>query len=497
MEKTNHRALRYLLGVISAVGALYLRYLLSPLLGENNPYHTAWLGVAFSAWFCGLGPSIVTAVIETLGVWYWFLLPPHSFVTPERTQIYGMLGFLLFSAMIIALGESNRQGSASRFKLAAIIDSSEDAIVSKSLEGVITSWNSGAERIFGWTAEEVVGKPITIIVPPELGHQEADILRHLKAGGRISHFETVRITKTGERVDVSLSISPIKDSTGRVVGASKIARDITEKKATEAKLKTAHEGLEERVRERTAELSKKNDELVKQSSTVRDLSARLLTLQDQERRRIARELHDSVGQLLAAMIMNSATVSLEKGKLGMAAAGCLEENTRLVEQVSQEIRTISHLLHPPLLDDVGLESAIRDYVDGFVKRSKIEVSLDVPSRIERLQNDLEISLFRVVQECLTNIHRHSGSLKAAIRLALDDDGIRLEIRDEGRGIPPQKQTAVDCYGAPGVGLRGMRERVRQLGGTFRIHSDGNGTVVEVTLPRVNSRSLSASESASN
>jgi signal transduction histidine kinase len=251
----------------------------------------------------------------------------------------------------------------------------------------------------------------------------------------------------------------------------------------EVKLQTAQAELEERVKERTAELLKKNQELVKQTEVVQQLSGRLLQLQDDERRRIARELHDSVGQLLAALSMNVSKVAREKEKLSPAVQKCVEENSSLVEEALTEIRTISHLLHPPLLDEVGLESAIRGFIEGFAKRSKIDVKLMISPGVDRLSPDLEIAIFRVVQECLTNVHRHSESQKAEIRLARKHGCIHLEVSDEGKGIPLDKHLDLDSPGTVvGVGFRGMRERIRQLGGTLQVHSNGNGTSIVATLP---------------
>ncbi len=157
---------------------------------------------------------------------------------------------------------------------------------------------------------------------------------------------------------------------------------------------------------------------------------------------------------------------------------------KLVEQVSNEIRTLSHLLHPPLLDEIGLLSALKWYIDGFSERSKIRVTSDIPSDLGRLPRDVELSLFRIVQECLTNIHRHSGSLTAFVRLARSRQGVTLEVKDEGRGFSPNGETIVSGSETPGVGLRGMRERVRQLGGQFEITSNGTGTLVFARLPLV-------------
>jgi PAS domain S-box-containing protein len=372
--------------------------------------------------------------------------------------------------------------SSSPFLLAAIVDSSDDAIISKSLDGIIRSWNRGAERLFDWTAEEAVGQPITFIIPSELHGQEVEILKRLRAGERIEHLETVRKKKSGEQIEVSLIISPIRDGTGTVVGASKIARDITERKQTEAKLKAANDHLEERVLERTNQLWENTAELARQEKAVRELSGRLLQLQDEERRRIARELHDSVGQLLAAVSMIVSKVSKARPELSPEVNRNVKEIAELVGEALREIRTVSLLLHPPLLDEVGLEFGIREFIEGFAQRSKIDVSFVVSPNFGRLGQDYELAIFRIVQECLTNIHRHSGSTTAKIQLARKDGHVQCEISDQGNGMPDADQLALESSPTLGVGLRGMRERVRQLGGILEIHSNRKGTTVAVELP---------------
>jgi PAS domain S-box-containing protein len=212
-----------------------------------------------------------------------------------------------------------------------------------------------------------------------------------------------------------------------------------------------------------------------------EFSSRLQTMQDEERRRIARELHDSAGQLLTAILINLSMVSSQASKLDEKGERALTDIHSMVQQVSSEIRTISHLLHPPLLEFAGLESTLQWYVHGFSERGNIPVDLEISEDIGRLPDDVEIAVFRIVQECLTNIHRHSGSPTAAIRLQLDGDRLQLQVEDQGSGIPQHKQRDVLERGRGGVGLTGMRERTRLLGGTLEVQSSPSGTVVTATF----------------
>jgi len=175
-------------------------------------------------------------------------------------------------------------------------------------------------------------------------------------------------------------------------------------------------------------------------------------------------------------------VQRQSDRLDSMGARAISENAAMVEQIGREIRTISHLLHPPLLDVAGLASALRWYVDGFSERSKIKVELGIPEEFGRLSDEMEIAIFRMVQECLTNIHRHSGGTFAAIRVQEEDHQVLVEVQDQGKGIPLEKQLELNSSGRTGVGFRGMRERLRQLGGTLEIRSDRSGTTVTAALP---------------
>lgn len=250
-----------------------------------------------------------------------------------------------------------------------------------------------------------------------------------------------------------------------------LSDEIVERKRAQDDLSRSHALLETRVTERTAELNKA-------SLDFRALSAQIQQAQDEERRRLGRDLHDSAGQLLAAIKMNLAGVMAMP--LSPEASRSISDSSNLVDQVLREIRTVSYLLHPPLLELAGLASALRFYLDGFAERSKIAVEVDVPQHLDRLSDAVEIALFRVAQECLTNIHRHSGSSTASVRIIQTDGVIEMQVSDAGKGIPAEKQITQNASG--GVGFRGMRERISQVGGSLEIHSDANGTVVTTRVP---------------
>jgi len=404
-----------------------------------------------------------------------------------------MVGFTVFSGFIIALGEANRRSTArsereaarrkqiedelrkSREELeqrvkertaalernmaevaekAALLDLANDAIFVKGLHGAISYWNQGAERLYRWSKEEAIGRSSHELLGTKFPIPLAEIEARDYWEGELLHT-----TRDGVQIVVASRWTTLRDNEGNPVAWLEINTDITSRKRAE--------------------------------DAARSLSGQILTLQDEERKRLARELHDSVGQLLASIKMNSAVFQSVQGDSPVAKAAA--DNAILLDRVISEIRTMSHLLHPPLLDEIGLPSALRWYVDGFSERSKIAIDLDIPGKIERLGSDMEIAIFRVVQECLTNVHRHSGSRSASLRLAKEDGHVRLEIKDTGKGIPLEKQLALTSSGQLGVGFRGMRERISQLGGVLEVRSNGNGTLVSATLPLKKAVVFTASE----
>jgi len=268
-----------------------------------------------------------------------------------------------------------------------------------------------------------------------------------------------------------------------------LTTEAAERRRAEEALQRAHRELEQRVHERTNELSRalarlkaEISERERAEGELRRLSVRLMALQDQERRRIARDLHDTTGQTLSAMKMNIALLQ-EMSKTKPQLTELLNDLNALTDAALQEIRTTSYLLHPPLLDESGFVSAARWFVEGFAKRSGIQVSCDIPEQLERPPAHCELVLFRVLQESLTNVHRHSGASVASVLLVRDGSQLTLEISDNGSGIPPERlQRLHEAAQHSGVGFAGMRERVRELGGEFEIRSNSSGTTVSVCVP---------------
>ena len=262
----------------------------------------------------------------------------------------------------------------------------------------------------------------------------------------------------------------------RIKNAERFAKvQAHEAEQARQQLAELNETLEKRVAERTTELEAANHSL-------RELSHRLLVIQDDEHRRIARELHDGVGQLLAAIAINLSLVNMEGDKLTSRGKEAVADSTSMVQEVVRSIRTISHLLHPPLLDESGLPSALSWYVDEFGQRSGVKVSFECSPEVGRLSSELEMAIFRIVQESLGNVLRHSQSPTAYVTLEMEEGNIWLSVRDEGVGIPADRQKQLRTGSRMGVGLRGMRERVRQLDGRLQIHSSEEGTEISVMLP---------------
>jgi len=367
-----------------------------------------------------------------------------------------------------------------RFRL--FIEAVKDyAIFTLDHQGHVSSWNEGAARLKGYAASEILGQHFSCFYSPE-DNQAGKPARELEIATRDGRVEDERwsIRKDGSRFWANVTLTAIRDKTGILIGFAKVTRDFTDRMRAQEALRLANADLTAEVAERKSAEAK----LATSEKSLRDLSLHLLRTQDQERKRIGRDLHDSLGQYLAVLKMN--LESLESG-VGSASNGFAEQLAscvRLADDALKEVRTISYLLYPPLLEEMGLKSAIPWYLDGFSKRSNIQTTFEADPDFRRITPEAELALFRILQESLTNVHRHSGSASAAVKLSQVNGEAVLEISDSGKGISPKllQEFGDDWAGSLGVGLRGMNARVSQLGGKLEVQSTGKGTVVKARVP---------------
>jgi PAS domain S-box-containing protein len=356
-----------------------------------------------------------------------------------------------------------------------LVDAVQDyAIFMLDVRGHVRSWNNGAERIKGYGISEIIGKHFSVFYPEEdirSGKPQRQL--EITATEGRSEDEGWRVRKDGSRFWANVSITALRDEAGRLVGFGKVTRDFTERIRI-------NEALRKEIEEKT-EAERK---LHESERSLRQLSLRLLQTQDEERRRIGRDLHDSVGQYLVGLKMKVDSLNSSAVRNHRQDASELAECAQLTEEAIKEVRTISYLLYPPMLEELGLKSAIPWYLEGFTKRSGIKTTFEVSPDFDRIPGDLELALFRVIQESLTNVHRHSGSSTASVRLLTKDRVVILQVIDEGKGGQSKngEDRGQDWMGALGVGLRGMTERMRQLGGNLKLSSAQGGTTVTATIP---------------
>jgi PAS domain S-box-containing protein len=481
----------------------------------------------------------------------------------DGSLVWGNLSVSLLkgrpSPLILAMVEDitdKKRAEEARFRHAAIVESSEDAIASVTLDGVIASWNAGAQRIFGYTESEAVGKPVTILVPPERLDEENKILETLKAGRRIDQFETVRVTKTGDRINVSVSISPIKDSTGKIVSFSGISRNITERKRAEERLREyekAVEGVEEiigvvdqeyrlllanrhylKMRNMTREqvvgrlvpdvlgkevfenvikpkldecfrgevvryemkfsyptvgerdlllsyfpIEAENGTIDRVACILHDITDRkraerkVIEAQEQERSRIARELHDDINQRLAVLAVQLERLQGDPSDIQSRA----RELRKDVFEISSDVQSLSHELHSSSLEYLGVVAGMKSWCSEFAERQRIEVVFhgDVASVVAA---EIGLTLFRVLQEALHNVIKHSGAKRVDVRLREDSGEIHLTVGDSGCGFEIGAGTQ-----RKGLGLTSMQERVRLVNGTISIDSKPmRGTTIHARVP---------------
>jgi PAS domain S-box-containing protein len=351
-----------------------------------------------------------------------------------------------------------KRAEAERAHLAAIVRSSDDAIIAETLDGIILSWNQGAVRMYGYTAEEIVGCPISRLIPPDRAEELSDILRRLARGEHLDHYETARVRKDGTRIDVSLTMSPIRDAAGRISSTCIIARDTTERNRVEDAIRTSQQQL-------------------------RALSAHLQTIREEERRRIAQEIHDELGQALTGVKLQlslleeslSERTGCDRRPLNDAA---FHRIGGLVDGCMQTVRKIATELRPMMLDNLGLPAAIEWQADEFLKTSGISCELSLPEEELSLDRDTSTALFRILQESLTNIVRHAKASRVSVHLWNENHTTVLQVQDNGVGIPAEL-----IAGPASFGLLSMKERALMLGGAVDVMSGpGAGTKIVVRVP---------------
>jgi PAS domain S-box-containing protein len=509
--------------------------------------------------------SVVTVPLKAGGQLFGAL----SFSSAKRRVSWtdGLVEQLKLLAEIFSNALMRQGASDARFRHAAILESSDDAIISENLDGIIVSWNAAAQRLFGFSEAEAIGQPITILIPDELCHEEDKFLQSLTAGERVEHYETVRIAKGGKRVAVSLTISPVRDSERRIVGFSKIARDITDRKRAEQVLRESEERfrlvangapvliwmsgtdklcnffnqgwlnftgrsieeelgdgwisgvhpddvqschriysesfdsrsdfeMEYRLRRFDREYRWIVDYGVPRfesdgtfcgyigtcvditerkilAESLQALTGRLISAHDEERARIARDLHDDFSQRLALQCIDLEQLGKKLPELEVDARNCLLKILKGTKAMSADIRSLSHELHSSKLEFVGLVPALSSFCDEIGEKYKIAVHFTRPEVHFNIPKEVALCLFRVTQEGLSNVVKHSQAKSVQVELLAKANLVSLRIKDEGNGFDPGRTG----LGA-GLGLLGMTERLRLVGGKLTITSElAKGTVV--------------------
>jgi len=353
-----------------------------------------------------------------------------------------------------------------------LVESVQDyAIFLLSPEGNVMTWNAGAERIKGYAASEIIGQHFSKFYATEAVENRWP-QRELEIATAMGRFadEGWRVRKDGTTFWASVVITALRSKeTGELLGFAKVTRDLSERRILEERTQE----LNRELRSQMAKLAESRTQLELRNHELRRMSSQLVHIQDQERRRIAREMHDDLGQVLVALklTLDTATEFAARGEAAKLAADALAK-----------VRNLSYVLHPPLLDEIGLLPALHLYLEGFEKRSDLRITIDCkPLPFPRLSGEVETSIFRIIQEAITNVHRHSQSPDARVEIHQQTDRIFIRIRDFGVGIP-MRADASDAMLRSGVGVSSMRERVKQLGGELSVHSAEPGTLIEAVLP---------------
>lgn len=348
---------------------------------------------------------------------------------------------------------SRREAEAEAGRYRALVESSEDAILSTDLEGRVEHWNPAAERLYGYSAEEILGRRISILEPPERSGEGMALRERLLQGERPLPYETIRRRRDGSLVEIATMLSPIYDGAGHLVGVSAVVHDITERRRSEASLR-------------------------ENETQLRALARHLESVREEERAHMARVLHDELGQALTAVRLDLGWVGRRLPAKSVALRTKLDEMVALIDATIVASRRLVADLRPPILDDLGLVPALEWYLEHFQERAKVQVQLDVAAEPIAVAGPVAVTAYRIVQEALTNVSRHAEAKRVTVRLGTRSDALLLEIADDGKGI------RTDTVGnAQSFGIIGMRERTAAHGGTLEIgRSPAGGTLVRATIP---------------
>lgn len=339
-------------------------------------------------------------------------------------------------------------------------------------EGRVLTWNPGAQAMKGYKAEEIIGQHFSKFYREEavLSGWPARELQLAEKEGRFSD-EGWRVRKDGTMFWASVVITALRAEDGTLTGFAKVTNDLTERRQAEDRVQQLNSDLRQHI----SQLDETRRVVELRTLELQKLSAQLLQVQDSERRRIARELHDDLGQQLSAI------------KMHLSSKPQNDAVSKMVDGAAASVRNLSYLLHPPLLDETGLRAALHWYVDGMVQRSGIQIALSVtPHAFPRLTRDIEMTVFRVVQESLTNVYRHAATESARVEIEKHADWVIVRVRDYGKGLP-REFAGLGSGGRLGVGISGMRERVRQFGGELNVNRAEPGTLLEAKIPLFNAR----------
>jgi PAS domain S-box-containing protein len=337
-------------------------------------------------------------------------------------------------------------------------------------DGRVATWNQGAARIKGYRADEIIGHHFSEFYPTE-ARESRWPERELEIAAKEGRFsdEGLRVRKDGTTFWAHVVITALRADDGELRGFSKVTRDLTERRALEERSRQ----LNRELRTRVLELTESQRLVELRTLELQRLSGELLRVQDEERRRMARDLHDDLGQELTALKIELDVLHETQPSTKLSRA------IELSRSALSKVRNMSYLLHPPLLDESGLLPALHWYIQGLGERSSLKISFDCkPIAFPRLPRELEVAIFRVIQESLTNVYRHSGSVDARIEMIQNADHVKFRIRDFGKGVPDR----IVMGSTSGVGVSGMRERVKQLHGELTISKADPGTLVEASLP---------------